>query len=388
MATISADPAAIFAEYVDLPAPGHPLDLTLVPAHGGVYALSDERGGIIQTISTQNLRRTVAVRLQGADDASRPRSANLREVARRLWWTPSFSVFESTLIYLDVSRRLMPDTYRKHLGFAPAWFASIQPERPLPRWRADALAFQPDAVEFGPFDRRRHCDEFIAILEDLFDLCREHHILDRTPHGTACTYYEMDRCPAPCDGTIPLAQYHAMIRASLRFATGETGERFGELETVMRRAAETREYARAARLKELLQRARDFLKRHALACARVDNFRLLIIQREGRRSQVKPFFVDRGTVEAGAPVQLSRLSNVAREWVERLHRPREIESTDARRRSECVWLVSHFIAKGDKAPGLYLRPDETPTADNLMDAVNKKFARRNDCASDKPPKPK
>ena len=55
----------------------------------------------------------------------------------------------------------------------------------------------------------------IQLVEDSFDLCRYYNILVESPNTKACAYKEMGKCPAPCDGTIPMSQYHQMIEQSV-----------------------------------------------------------------------------------------------------------------------------------------------------------------------------
>jgi hypothetical protein len=51
-------------------------------------------------------------------------------------------------------------------------------------------------------------------MEDAFDLCRYYSILVQSPHGRACAYKEMGKCPAPCDGSISIEQYRRLIEWS------------------------------------------------------------------------------------------------------------------------------------------------------------------------------
>ncbi len=375
--------ATVFTDHLDLPAPSDALDQKALPAHGGVYAFSDEGDRLIQTVSAQNLRRSAMGRLEPPNDEVRARRADLRTVARRIWWRPTYSVFEGKLAYLEIARRLNPGSYRKDLAFGPAWFATIQPGDRLPRWRVDSRAFAGGAVDVGPFERRNRCTEFVALLEDLFDLCREHHILEQAPRGEPCAYFEMGKCGAPCDGSISLGRYRGMIESSVRFATGMFDERLGELEEAMRRAAGDRAYARAARLKESVMSARNFIARCKSAVARVDDFRYLIVQRGETRSRVKAFVVDRGLLSVLPSVAIKSFSDVAFEWVDRIAARLPDDGTEPALRSERVWLVSHFLAKRDSAPGLFRRACDVTTPDNLTRAVVAALGQKKKTNSDK-----
>lgn len=376
------DLALVFTDHLDLPGPNGSWDPRSLPSHGGVYALCDARGSLIQTLGAQHLRRSIAARLAPAENDRRSRRVDLRDVVRRIWWRPTHSVFEGKLAYLEISRRLSPDGYRKDLPFGPAWFATIRLADRFPRWRVDSTAFQPGAVDVGPFARRSECGEFVALLEDVFDLCRYHEVLERTPDGEACAYFDMGKCPAPCDGRIPFERYRGMLSASVRFATGGFDERLAALEADMRRSAAARAYARAAGLRATVASARRFIGGWRLRGVTAEHFRYLIVQRGETRSRVKAFVMDRGYVEGLPSTALKSLSAAAPTWIARARARLEDDGSDAAHRSARVWLVSHFLAKGARAPGLFVSSRALTTPDNLVRVVTAKFARRSETKPD------
>ncbi|MHC4611501.1 MAG: hypothetical protein ACYS7M_14260, partial [Planctomycetota bacterium] len=93
------DHARLFAHHLDLPDPGQPLDRKILPSGGGVCALTDGQGRLILTLAGEDLRRSLGIRLERPAQEDRRRRADLRAVARRLWWRSTFSVFETSLTY-------------------------------------------------------------------------------------------------------------------------------------------------------------------------------------------------------------------------------------------------------------------------------------------------
>ena len=59
---------ALFEKAVELPPPDALLDALGLPAGGAVYAFTDENENVLQTVGTQNLRRSVLFRLAPPDD--------------------------------------------------------------------------------------------------------------------------------------------------------------------------------------------------------------------------------------------------------------------------------------------------------------------------------
>ncbi len=364
-----------FQNVLDLPPPDAPLEASGLPAGGGVYALTDEHGRVLLTLGTQSIRRSVMHRLQPPPAEGPTRRVDLRAIAHRLHWVPTFSVFETYLIYLAAARRFAPDRYRKDLAFGPVWFARIDPSERFPRWEAGVLAFR-GGVDIGPFGQRGPCAAFIELLEDLFDLCRKHEILVKAPHGQACVYHEMGRCPAPCDGSIPLEGYHQQIRRSVDFAVGGHEAHLRWLEDRMRAYAAAQAFEQAGRLKGLWERASRLLKRDGRLTLTPDRFRYLVVQRGGGTARVKPFFVNAGAIETGEPVLLRKLDEAVPTWLERLARSGSDTIVDPVTRSEGIWLVSHFLGKADKAPGLFLPESSCGDAAEVAGRIRDRLGRR------------
>ncbi|HEY3241925.1 MAG TPA: UvrB/UvrC motif-containing protein [Phycisphaerae bacterium] len=407
--------ASLLANFVELPAAPAPLDPKLLPAHGAVFALLDAEHRLIQLLSAQNLRRAALLRLQQPIDApdsaaaaahdvcgagvptaanevcgagvppaqpaasaaapSRPRTKrpDLRSVTRSIRWKPAYSTFESALEYLRAARVLLPQAYRKQLGFGPVWFAHVDPAEHLPRWSAQQIAYTGRGIDCGPFDRRALCAEFIQMLEDAFELCRYYDILEQTPHGVPCAYFEMGKCPAPCNGSISLEQYREMIRASADFACGDPESHLAQLQEAMQSAAKALQFERAAGIKQTIERARKLLAAPGRLGANAEDFVYLIVQRGAKPSLVRPFFVDRGIIEASDDVKLAKIEQAAPAWIERLHAARECSAADAVTRSEHVWLVSHFLIKRDATPGLFVHRSVLGEAETLATRIRERF---------------
>jgi excinuclease ABC subunit C len=364
---------ALFGNTAELPPPAEPLDGLVLPSGGAVYAFTDEHDHVLQTVGTQSLRRSVLFRLVPPDDEKRRRRVDLRALARRIRWTPTYSVFETYWVYLNLARRLRPAEYRNELAFGPVWFAGVDPAARFPRWQVETV-LHGAAVSIGPFGDRARCTAFVELLEDLFDLCRRYDILVQSPDGRPCVYFEMGKCPAACDGSVSLEVYREMIGWSVEFACGNHERRLRQMEEAMRLAAAERAYERAGRFKEVLARARRVLQNDGRLVPTPREFRFLVVQRAGGTSRVKPFWVDDGAIRVGEPVRLRQVGETLPAWIAGLEQRVPADAMDPVQRSECIWLVSHFLMKGEQAPGLFLRAAQLGDAGELARVIADRFA--------------
>ena len=366
----------LFARHFRLPAAGDPWNPKTLPSGGAVVAFVAHGGALVQLLSTQSLRRAAIARLASTSVDSPKRRANLREVTDTLWWQPTYSVFETTWVYLNISRQLLGDDYRAQLGFGPVWCACLDTNAAYPHWIPKREPFAKGVVAAGPFRTRKSCASFIENLVDLFDLCRDHDILEQTPHGTRCVYYDMGKCPAPCDGTVGLGVFRNSLSASIHFATGGVSDYLEEIGAAMQRASEQLDFEVAQRLKEKIDRVREAARNtHRLSIA-PETCRHLIVQAGSHRGWLRPFFADAGRIEPGAEVHRDELGNAVPQWRAWFTRSDNARPIAARYRTEGLWLVSHFLSKGKKASGIYLNMHQPPDAPAILERIREVFFGR------------
>lgn len=365
-----------------------------LPGGGGVYALSDEADRLVLLASGESLRRAITYRLAPPPEASR-RRADLRSVVRRVRWRRTYSPFETAFEYHRAARIVLPDQYLEYCTFGPAWFVVVEPDACLPRLFVtkylpsgsdqEARAGQ---VCLGPFPTRATAERFVETLRDLFDLCRYHHILEQTPQGEPCAYHEMGKCPAPCNGSITLERYRAMMRAAAEFGAGQWRAHVPQWEKEMHTLAGAQEFEKAGRIKQRIGRAAWLAGRDLRLVRPIERFSYLILQRGRGTTHIRPFFVRGGCVERGEEVSRRDLPEAAKTWLEVMTTPPAGQrDVDAALQSEWIWLVSHYLFKGEAAAGLFLGADEWPNVEAWLERARERIFRAGSSARGRPADP-
>ncbi len=303
----------------------------------------------------------------------RPGRPDMREIIRRIYWIPVGSQFAGTWQFLEASYRLYPQAYRKMCAFGPAHYAVISMSDPLPRWRAVQEPESGRTVCIGPFPRRRNCEALIQGLEDLFSLCRDYAILEQAPRGQACAYAEMGRCPAPCDGSIPVTQYHSMLEASIAWVRSRDSSLLEQLHADMASAAADLAFERAGRLKQDAETATKLIGQLSTMVTRVEDLQYLIVQRDGLRKRVVPFFMDRGAIHVDPPVAAKHLDDHVPQWLEKMAQLPARPPEDPRLARERLSLVSYFAHKSPAGRGLVWLNRELPPAEELAAQIRETF---------------
>ena len=190
--------------------------LMRAPARWAVYLLSDGEGRPFQLLSVKNLRASLANRLCEHPADERTRSIPYREVVRRISWRRVDSQAEADWVYAQAARELFPAAHRKLIESWSAWYVTVDPEASFPRYLVtDHPQWELSRTTFGPMPTKLVAQKFVETVEDAFDLCRYYHILIQAPRGQACSYKEMSKCHAPCDGSISMEMYHLQIEQSI-----------------------------------------------------------------------------------------------------------------------------------------------------------------------------
>lgn len=226
-------------------------EVATLPTSPGVYAFENHEGHTLRLTTTSGLRRAVRERLARRDPTVDVPPAfattNIRFAA-------AGSRFEADHIYLAEARRRLPQSYALVFDRWACWFITAAPKSAFPRFtkqRWPGATIEDDTVWIGPFADKHAAQRYIEMLDDAFDLCRYHHILVQAPVGRACAYKEMDRCAAPCDGTVTMNAYRETFARAVDFASARYDVWSAEQTTMMHEAGaamrfeEARTYQRA-----------------------------------------------------------------------------------------------------------------------------------------------
>lgn len=197
--------------------------LEALPAKWAVYLLRDQNGRPLQLLSVKNLRASLANRLSPQSADEKTRAIPYRQIVSAIDYRRVDSSAEAEWIYAELARELFPAAHDKMIANYRTWWVQVDPDAPFPHYTTtDRISWPLRATTFGPIPTKVAAQKFVEIVEDAFDLCRYYAILTQAPHGLACAYKQMHKCPAPCDGSISLGMYHQMIDRSLA-AIGNAG---------------------------------------------------------------------------------------------------------------------------------------------------------------------
>jgi len=361
---------ACFDASIDV-SPAAPLDPKALPALGAVYLLSDADDTPIFLSVCENLRRVVPPRL-AADSSDEPtKRAKLGDITRRIRWKRTRGAFEGLLWHWRIARDIFPDRYASMLGFGPCALLRVDPAAAFPRFEPTNVIRDDGARYFGPIPRRRDAEALVRLLEDAFDLCRDYDILQRTPNGDRCAYFDMGRCPAPCDGTAPMSIYRQSIDEALTFLLAPTEANLTPVQRRMRVAAESLAFESAAAYKRVFDDALRLPHRTSFAYLNdvsaatwIAVVRASVKRKNTDETRLKAYRLTRGAafeLQTGAAGDIQALSDAWRQETPTDSSPRP--TNDARLMTESMRLLSRFLFKENQRDVFIFPHDRWPAFD-------------------------
>ena len=190
-------------------------------------------------------------------------------------------------------------------------------------------------------------------MQDWFDLCRYHHVLVESPAAKPCAYKEMGKCPAPCDGTISMAQYRRLVEWSSR-AIVDSEELIREQTKRMQAAAKELRFETAAKIKSYIDSLSQIGTGPLRHLRRLRDFSFLSLQHGPRAGTIKSFLITPGLIEeiAGVPFEPAKPSDLLRLALT-LAADRGCDAVDPAG-AERIGVVTHHLFQPRTHPGLFL----------------------------------
>lgn len=262
-----------------------------VPARWGVALLCDGAGEPLQLLCAKNLRATLRRRLELPDEsvpAGPSKRIDYRELIRSARWQRVDSEFEMDLVYIDAARSAFPAHWRRLVPDRAAYFVGIDPDQSAPDFVRDSTPAMAGHV-FGPFADKAKADRWAESVRDAFDLCRYRNILAQAPRGKACAYKQMNKCPAPCDGSISMDAFRERnIRPAIAAAV-DPAALVTSLNAEMRQHAAALEFEQAGRAKARAAAIESLATGANRAVRPIEDFRFVAVQPAARKGTAKLF---------------------------------------------------------------------------------------------------
>jgi excinuclease UvrABC nuclease subunit len=342
--------------------------LAQVPAKRGVVGLLADGDLPIVLLTAADIRARLRTRLAQRDPLQRHKTADLREITRRITWKLAHGHLETEMLYLDLARRWWPDDYASMLGWRLGWFVCLDPQAQYPRLVRTHDVPGAGGTCVGPFASGKAAGTFIEIIEDAMGLCRDIRCLRLSPNAPPCPYAQMGKCASVCDGTMSLDDYRKLAARAAGVLAGDRTYA-QELHAAMQSAASELRFEHAGRLKARLQRLGELDKPLYAQARRLEDFRFLCVQPGPTSRSASTFFVQGGQWRQGPslahPASGEQIESLLADFAAYKPTPGDDYLLERWR----IGLICSYLFSSPARRGVMLRDDSALTPASLAQAI-------------------
>jgi excinuclease ABC subunit C len=241
------------------PAPG------TIPEAPGVYRFRDEHRRVIYVGKAKNLRSRLNSYF--ADLAGlHPRTRQMVTTAASVEWTVVSTEVEALQLEYNWIKEFDPRfnvRYRDDKSY-PVLAVTLNEE--YPRLSVYRGPRRRGVRYFGPYAHAWAIRETLDLLTRVFParVCSTGVFKRHGQIGRPCLLGYIDKCSAPCVGTVSAQEHRAIVEDFCDFLSGRTDKMIRRLEREMNTAAAELQYERAARLRDDLGALRRAMEKQAV----------------------------------------------------------------------------------------------------------------------------
>ncbi len=180
-----------------------------LPHAPGVYLFRDERARVLYIGTSRDLRTRVRSYFTASE--TRSRMGEMVGLAESVTGLECATALEAEVRELRLIAEHKPKYNRRSRFPEKAHYLKLTRE-PWPRLSLVRRVLDDDADYLGPFSGKRTAEKCLAALHETFPLRQCSQRLAREPTGSACVLAEMGRCLSPCDGSVDVSTYAAVVR--------------------------------------------------------------------------------------------------------------------------------------------------------------------------------
>lgn len=264
-----------------------------IPKDPGVYFMRSSSNEIIYIGKAKCLKDRVSSYFRHNDNLSYKIKKLLTSV-RKLEFEITDSELSALILESKMIKNYKPrfNTAIKRFRFHP--FLKFDVQNDYPKLESVYEIENDGAYYYGPFSSRgtvRH------IYKDIYNHFKIRKCEDRTIKASKekpnCMYFDIGKCEAPCNLSIPLTEYRNEVDKVHKFIIGDTkNSAMGSLKTLMDKSSEKQDFEKAAILRDRIADIQKVMSYRKVITSAINNKRIIIkCDNENKREL---FFIQNG----------------------------------------------------------------------------------------------
>lgn len=268
-----------------------------IPDEPGVYRFTDAAGRVIYVGKAKSLRQRLNSYF--ADVASlHPRTQQMVTTATAVQWTVVATEVEALQLEYSWIKEFDPRFNVRYRDDKSYPYLAVTMGEEFPRVQVMRGRKRPGTRYFGPYAHAWAIRETVDLLLRVFPVrtCSAGVFKRAGQVGRPCLLGYIDKCSAPCVGSISPEDHRALAEDFCDFMAGSTGRFVHRLEREMRQAAADLDFERAARLRDDVEALRRAIEKNAVVLPDATDADVFALAEDELEAAVQVFHVRGGRV--------------------------------------------------------------------------------------------
>lgn len=268
-----------------------------IPTNPGVYRFRDEHGRVIYVGKAKNLRNRLSSYFAPLHQLS-PKTRAMVTTAAAVQWTVVGSEFESLQLEYTWIKEFSPRfniAYRDDKSYP---YLAITMSELVPRAMVMRGDKKPGNRYFGPYSQAWAIRETLDALLRVFPVrtCTKGVFQRAERTGRPCLLAHIDKCSAPCVGTISREDHRALAEDLCRFMSGHAKPYIRELGRQMQEASERMDFETAAARRDDVVALEKAFERNTVVLADNTDADFFALAEDELEAAVQVFYVRGGRI--------------------------------------------------------------------------------------------
>lgn len=267
-------------------------ELKKLPALPGVYLMHDANDVIIYVGKAVILRN----RVRSYFRTSTKKTMKIQQMVKQIAWF-EYVVTDSELEALVLENNLIKEhqpKYNTMLKDDKTYpYIKVTVDEEYPRIIMTRKVAKDSAKYFGPYVSSEAIRDVIEVLRKLYKIRTCNSALNKEA-ATACLYYHLDQCEAPCLGAISKDDYAEKINKAIDFLNGNYKPILNYLQDKMMECSDEMNYEKAAEYRDLLGSVKKIAQKQKITDTAGENRDVIGIAISEESVIIQVFFVRGG----------------------------------------------------------------------------------------------
>ncbi len=283
-----------------------------IPVAPGVYRFRDDKGRVVYVGKAKSLRPRLSSYFQDVHNLH-PRTRQMVTTATSVEWTVVATEVEALQLEYSWIKEFDPRFNVKYRDDKSYPSLAVTLHEDFPRLQVMRGPKKKGVRYFGPYSHAWAIRETLDLLLRVFPArtCSAGVFKRAGQVGRPCLLGYIDKCSAPCVGTVSQDEHRAIVDDFCDFMAGSSTTFIKRLEKQMTDAAEGLDYERAARLRDDVGALKKALEKQAVVLADATDADVIAIAEDQLEAAVQVFHVRGGRVRGQHGYVVDKVEDVS-----------------------------------------------------------------------------